>query len=222
MTWQPSSANVVSTVDLTTTVAKATAASDDAAADASFQQKLKSQFKLLKGSHGLTQGDAEIPAAAPLIYPQLDRATDEQKQSWFSRGKAFAADYFDRRATAQYLADNPRSTIGSVSQAPRFESSKGDPNATPKNAGLKTALGGGEGRLGARLRERRNARAEKMEWRRQNPKLVGTAANALTRGNRPKDVVRRVLHPDVIYLLVVRLPSEEEMSAATKALEKRQ
>ena len=222
MTWKPESSDVVSTVDLTTTVAKATAASDNAAADASFQQKMKTQFKMLKPAHGLSQGDAEIPVAAPLIYPQLDQATEEQKKGWFSRGKEFAADYFDRRATAQYLADNPDSTIGSVTQTPQFESGKGDPASTPKNAGLRTALGAGEGRVGQRLRMRRDARQERMESLKKHPGLIRGTANTLTKGNRPTDVVKRVMHPDVIYLLVVRKPSEQEMAEAMRALETRQ
>lgn len=219
MTWKPESADVVQTVDLTTTVAKAAWASDNAAADRSFQQKMKTQFKMLKPHHGLSHGDAEIPVAAPLIYPRLDQASEEQKKGWFARGKEFTADYFDRRATAQYLADNPGSTIGSVTQAPQFESQKGDPGNTPKNAGLRSAITGTEGRLGGRLRMRRDARAERLDYRRKNQGGIRGAAKQITKGNRPTDVVKRVLHPDVIYLMVVRMPSQEEMAAAMRALE---
>ena len=219
MTWKPESSNVVETVDISSTIAKATAAPDNTAAEESLQQKLKSQFKMLKPQDGRTIGDAQIPEAAALIYPELDQASEEQKKGWFSRGKEFAADYFDRRATAQYLSENPNSTLGSVSQTPVFESERGDPTKTPKNAGARTAITGNESRLGARRRQRLNMIGEMREKKQKNPGKINRTVDSLTKGYRPKDVVKRVLHPDVIYMLVVRMPSMEEMAAAREAME---
>ena len=219
MSWKPESSQVVETMDISSTIAKATAASDDAAAEKSFQQKLKSQFKLLKPQDGRSVGDAQMPEAAALIYPELDQASEEQKKGWFSRGKEFAADYMDRRATAQYLAENPDSTLGSVTQAPIFESERGNPNNTPRNAGFKTAITGKESRLGARRRQRMNMIGDMREQRQKNPRPIKGSVNSITKGNAPRDVVKRVLHPDVVYMLVVRMPSEEEIVAARQAME---
>ena len=208
-------------MDISSTIAKSATASDNTAADQSFQQKLKSQFKLLKPQGGRSVGDAQIPEAAALIYPELENASEEQKKSWFSRGKEYAADYLDRRATAQYLAENPDSTLGSVTQAPVFESQRGDPTNTPKNAGLRTAITGKESRLGARRLQRLNMIGEMREYRQKNPGPIKGMTNSITKGNRPKEVVKRVLHPDVVYMLVVRMPSEEEIVAARQAMEAR-
>lgn len=220
MSWKPNSSSAVETIDLSTTIVKAASTSDGLGADQSFQQKLKSQFKLLKPQDGQSFGDAEFPACAPLIYPDLDQASDEQKKGWFARGKDFTADYFDRRATAQYIADHPGSNIASVSKAPVFESQRGDPSSVPKNTGVRAAITGSEGRLGARLRQRRDVRKQWVEERRENPAgLIRGGLKAVTKGNRPSDVVKRVMHPDVVYMLVVRMPSEEELAQVRKTAE---
>ena len=96
MTYKPSSPNQpVEAFDLQSTVTKVVAGPGD-----SWASKLKST---MAPTQGTTQGAAQIPIAAPLVYPQLDEAAKKNK-NWFQRSTAFAADYMDRRAQAMEVS----------------------------------------------------------------------------------------------------------------------
>lgn len=61
---------------------------------------MNSQFKKLRGSDGkMRKSQLNSLDVAPLIFPDLDRASEAQKASI----SAFAKDYFDRRAQATYV-----------------------------------------------------------------------------------------------------------------------
>ena len=93
MTYKPSAPNRPSAAfDLRSTVAKAVAGPED-----TWNSKLKSK---MAPTQGTTQGAAQMPIAAPLVYPHLDGASEATKQSWMKRSQAFVADYMDRRAQA--------------------------------------------------------------------------------------------------------------------------
>ena len=75
--------------------------------NAALNEKLKHTMKLWTGrSSAVTQGEAQMPAVAPLIFPDLDNANKTQKQNWFNRGMAFTTDYFDKRAMAQWVCNH--------------------------------------------------------------------------------------------------------------------
>ena len=74
------------------------------AENAALNEKLKHTMKLWTGrSSAVTTREAQMSAVAPLIFPDLDKANETQKQNWFNRGMAFTADYFDKRAVAQWV-----------------------------------------------------------------------------------------------------------------------
>ena len=111
-------------------------------------------------SSGKTKGDFQLPAAAPLVFPELDNMSGDQKQSAFKKHGGFLGDYFDRRAQASFEAENPESRLN-VAPRKEFASRFSDPNH-PANSGSLMALATG-GKVPGR-RERRTARP-----RRQRP-----------------------------------------------------
>ncbi|MCJ1445879.1 MAG: hypothetical protein MMC23_006384 [Stictis urceolatum] len=117
LTYRPSSAAASVPMDLSSTIAKLAPGEE--------QGVFKSQFKKIRGSDGRVQGEAQLPPAAPLIYPALDRASQEQKGWWASKS-AFVTDYMDRRAQAVYASENPGSKLG---MQPEFASKWGHPDA---------------------------------------------------------------------------------------------
>jgi hypothetical protein len=58
---------------------------------------------LPKKSSGVSQGNIELPEAAPLIFPVLDAVSDGEKPSFFQKQSAFVGDYADRRKQAQFV-----------------------------------------------------------------------------------------------------------------------
>jgi len=99
--------------------------------------------KKLRSSSGTTRGELELPEAAPLIFPALDdvafdaSADGAKKKSKMKNSGKFVADYFDRRAQAQYAADNPGSSLAQTD--PVFKSRYADPNH-PANSGCLVSL----------------------------------------------------------------------------------
>lgn len=55
-------------------------------------------------SSGQTGGEIELPEAAPLIFPALDKAAAAGSTGGFSGFQNVVADYFDRRAQAKYVS----------------------------------------------------------------------------------------------------------------------
>jgi hypothetical protein len=63
-----------------------------------------------RSSDGKTYGEWEFPETAPLVFPALDQlasqtdAEGEKKQSAMAKKMKFAAEYWDKRATAEYVS----------------------------------------------------------------------------------------------------------------------
>jgi hypothetical protein len=93
--------------------------------DAANMSKFKRGLKDIRLTSGSTHGEIELPAAAELVYPDLDRVAkhdleaeaemqaaggpkgkapekEGMKEKWKSAGK-FVQDYLDRRAQASYV-----------------------------------------------------------------------------------------------------------------------
>jgi hypothetical protein len=62
-----------------------------------------------RSSDGATYGEWQFPETAPLIFPALDKLASEKgdeaekKQGRLAKGKGFLAEYWDKRATAEYV-----------------------------------------------------------------------------------------------------------------------
>jgi hypothetical protein len=95
MTWNPQTNQRIQQVDLTSTIASRT--------DPNVLTSLRS-------SDGKTYGEWEFPETAPLVFPALDQlaaqtgAEGEKKQGEMAKKMKFAAEYWDKRATAEYMS----------------------------------------------------------------------------------------------------------------------
>ncbi|KAB8218028.1 hypothetical protein BDV33DRAFT_193084 [Aspergillus novoparasiticus] len=196
---------------------------------------VKKRLKNIRLASGKTHGQIELPEAAPLVYPDLDRAAARAmegngKEAEGTREKmksagAWVQDYMDRKAQASYEAKNPGSTLV-VPESGRkgFVSRYNDPNHPVNNGKLTSVLTGGLigskpgliERAATSIREsqdsRRIARGEppsepiKEKWQRyQRKKKPGLA--------------KKVLQQDVLYLLIVNMPTEEELQQSIAQLE---
>ncbi len=57
------------------------------------------------GTSGKTFKDIDVPESAPLIFPKLDAASDEQKKATVkATGKFLLGDYYDRRSRAKFVS----------------------------------------------------------------------------------------------------------------------
>ena len=91
MDCKPRSADVVETVDIAQNTAKAVASRDTGH---------RSKLRL---SNGTTRIELEIPEAASLVFPELDSMSAGEKKNASKEAGTFLAEYFDRRAQANFV-----------------------------------------------------------------------------------------------------------------------
>ena len=100
MTWNPESTHRVEQVNVTANIATH---STPSASLAGVQRKFR-------GSDGNTHGEWEFPEVAPLVFPALDQLASQtsedgtKQKKKMAKGYAFVADYWDKRATAEYVS----------------------------------------------------------------------------------------------------------------------
>ncbi|MCJ1394462.1 hypothetical protein MMC18_007340 [Xylographa bjoerkii] len=200
----------------------ADAAEEDSQEKKKKMDEMREKMKKLRIASGETHGEAEMPVTcAPLIFPALDAAAaaaytkngghnDGVADSIKTKAKGsakFVNNYFDRRAQAVYATNNPDSTLTTqVSPvAPQFKSRYADPN-NATNMHLFSLLTGGKWKaqpLGAR---RRYERAQRKE------------AEKRAQGIRTQPR-KRLLSESVLYLMVVNMPTEQELERAKKEIQ---
>lgn len=182
--------------------------------------KMKALGQSMRLSSGKTYGEMELPEAAPLIFPALDRVAADtsaegvKKQTKLKSSQKFVADYFDRRAQASYAAENPGSSLAVPSAEKPFASRYSDPTHAANSGSLVSLLTGGMIDTKGRRRQRRGAKRVRRAMRRGQ---VVTDKTPLRRGGR-QGVVKRMLKKDVLYLMIVNLPKEEELQAGKDAV----
>lgn len=139
MTWNPDSDETEERLDINNTITTSLAATNAS--------------KISKASHRMRRSDGKtsehaIPQAAPLIFPGLDELADQsgeeaaKKQNKVKKSAAFAADYFDKRASAKYAAKHPDSVLVQGPK-PKFSSRYADPAHPASNGNLISLLSGG-------------------------------------------------------------------------------
>lgn len=190
---------------------------------------LNAGLRNIRLSSGVTKGEMSLPESAPLIYPALDAAaanaasTDqalpEKSQSALKSAGGFIADYLDRRAQAEYAGANPNSKLAIPPPSKPFASRYSDPNH-PANSGTLLALltGGHFDPKGQRRTRRTERRA-----RRRGVQLTETDVKNVEMGRKPmrrQGLIRRVLQKDVLYLMIVNLPSQQEMDVVKREMER--
>lgn len=190
---------------------------------------------------GKTHGEIELPEAAALVYPDLDwaaqvdlesngKGTDDEgmKEKWKDAGK-WVKDYLDRKAQASYEMEHQGSSLTVPSSSrPAFASRFSDPSHPANSGSLISLVTGGAVNPAARRQERRaskqDRRAMKREYKDQRRMTRGKSPRGPRRVRRPKGqrkgIIKKILQQDVLYLLIVNLPTEQEVQDSVADLER--
>ncbi|KAF4334880.1 hypothetical protein FBEOM_11271 [Fusarium beomiforme] len=212
MTWRPESGKSHETVDLTSTVA-----SSIGSYDASFTNKFKT-------SSGKTYGDFALPEAAPLIFPTLDvlAETDTEQSRGLKQSlgekRSYIQDYYDKRAQAQFALNRPDNPLANQQEAPKFTSRYADPSHPSNNGSVISLLTGG---YVDPTKLRRGFRGQSSEGHSQDRRGgARTDRVGLPLQYKPVQSTRKFLfNKDVLYLMVVNMPTEDELREAKAALD---
>jgi hypothetical protein len=195
---------------------------EDELVDHSTRIKLTRPIRLVSGK---TTAETMPLQIAPLIYPGLEDLVerpqiprDETFKQRLMRNKGFVADYFDRRARAEYAGNNPGTVLTQTSgEMPEFRNRFADPNHPCNNGHLFSLVTGGK-YVAQPLGKRRG----KLRQRGEDGKLLPKVKEA-PRIRGPVTLVtypiRKIMTPNILYLTVVRMPTEEEMSTARAELQ---
>jgi hypothetical protein len=185
ITYKPESSDTDASVNITQAIMSA---------ESPASSGMKQAFKNMRLSAGSTYGELEMPEAAPLIFPALEQPADSTSEEGFKKeGKMksshkFVADYYDRRAQAQYAAENPNSVLAQGPSA-SFASRYSDPNH-PANNGSLIALVTGGALDRNRRQERKAAKKEDKAYRKGKQSKTQKSQN----GKGRKGVVKRMLN----------------------------
>ncbi|KAK7735760.1 hypothetical protein SLS63_003718 [Diaporthe eres] len=204
--------------------------------------KLKKGMQNIRLVSGKTHGEIELPEAAALVFPDLDRAADTDlnqqgkgkeavsestKEKWKGAGK-WVQDYLDRKAQASYEREHQGSSLAVPADSrPAFSSRFSDPNHPANSGSLISLLTGGSVNPAASRQERRAARQDrralKREYKDQRRMARGRAPRGprqprRPKGQRKKGIIKKILQQDVLYLLIVNLPTEQEAIEANSQL----
>ena len=175
---------------------------------------------------GRSYGDIEMPQSAPLVFPALDEAAQTQdpaKANKLKNSMAFVTDYYDKRAQASYvrplslpdpyrpptyypsdehtqLHKNPNQRL--EMPRPDFATSVSDPNHPAFRGSWLTLLSAGKIPPKAERRARRREERGRAPGKKQEYKAW------------KKRQKRKVMKQGVLYLMIVNLPTEQEVERA--------
>jgi hypothetical protein len=186
---------------------------------AKYSQPVQSGFKTtmagLRVSSGKTYGEIEMPESAPLIFPALDQAAVNPDANKLKKSQKFVADYFDRRAQATYARENPNSSLASAPSS-QFASRFSDPNHPANSGSIISLVTGGAINPRERKQRRRERRSGLTDVAREHGRR-----SRRQRGERggPVKTVKRMMQQDVLYLMVVNMPTDRELEIARSTLQ---
>lgn len=142
----------------------------------------------LRVASGDVRGLVEMPQAAPLIFPDLDRAIEQQGQEGFKAkmkgASKFLGDYLDRRAQAKSVDDDP---LNIEQPAPKFASKYADPNHPANSGDLAALVTGGKYNLSELKGGRREQKYERKAERRERKDDRRIRRGKSPRGDRRDD-----------------------------------
>lgn len=182
--------------------------------------KMKAFGQSMRVSSGKTYGELELPEAAPLVFPALDlvaadtSAEGVTKKNRLKNSQRFVSDYLDRRAQATYAAQNPGSSLAVPGPEKPFASRFSDPTHPANSGSLIGLLSGGAIDVRGHRPSRRLRRVVSR---------TGMVTEQTPQRKGPREgLVKRMLKKDVLYLMIVNLPSEEELQAGRNAVRNEQ
>ncbi|KAK8135194.1 hypothetical protein PG984_007206 [Apiospora sp. TS-2023a] len=236
MTWKPSRADEMLTM--------AEFNMDSAVTKASGQ---RSRFESSSGASSFEWPET-APLVFPTLDELADSGEggEAKKQSAIKRGGNFVGQYMDKRARAEWAGKNPESSMANATGQEQFASRYSDPNH-PASSGDPIALltggplgkrrGGGGGLLGGRAgggradsrggllggrrgRSGRSDAGESSEGGRLGASRRG--GGRVGSGIGPVHLikgVKKLLQDDVLYLMIVQRPTEEQMAEAVEHMQ---
>ncbi|KAJ6032594.1 hypothetical protein N7540_003326 [Penicillium herquei] len=179
-----------------------------------------SKFKRnLRLASGVTHGEIGLPESAPLVYPNLDQAAlgnaSETSRIPSRGGNSWVSDYFDRKAQSEFEYRHPGSVLAvPESQRKKFASRYNDPDHPVNNGRLISVITGGRiGKTPKKYIYERVADAMKDPNKRAQDQSTTTPRNR-------RSIIGKTFQPDVLYLIIVNLPTEEEMKESLADLER--
>lgn len=172
---------------------------------------------LMKGAASKTTHEEEIPEFAPLVFPYLDAMSEAEKKSSIQQKGAFLADYFDRRAQANFALDHPESKLADVAPRKEWASEYADPANPKSKGGLLSTVSGGYIDPTSRLTARRKQRRGRLGI--GGDQLPGEKRKDRKEQRKSKRPIKRLLRQDALYLMVAEMPTQQEMDAVRQAIE---
>ena len=159
------------------------------------ETKMKRQLRDLRTSNGNICGEVEVPAAAPLVFPELDSAADAEgpditKQNALKRSGKAINNYIEKRSEA---IDAKRTVKTEQKEAKRAQKD-----------------------LEKACKDERKGRSVKKTKPRQ--KGVKRMLKQVSMRVQAASSDSNFIIQDVLYLMVVNMPREEELEAARLAL----
>ncbi|KAJ5758947.1 hypothetical protein N7520_006103 [Penicillium odoratum] len=182
----------------------------------------KQRMKGYRFQSGETHGDLALPESAPLIYPRIDKAAQREAEgkapkTSFQNSRTWASDYWDRRRQMFFEAEHKGSGLA-VPEEKRsgFTSRYNDPNHAANNGNLISALTGGLVKPGPSMFEKATNKMRERENRKRAsqglpPVETETLKEKIARKKKETGSRIRILREDVMYLMIVNMPTPEEL-----------
>jgi hypothetical protein len=227
MTWAPDKPDDlvmgVDTADPTTTALLK---------DSTTTSSTKQLLRRLRTSSGTTT-EAQIPECAPLIHPVLDVALTSSAVSAngnvLKQNSTIINDYLDRRSRSTFASENPKSKITAAmpdQSANTYVNRFANPDHPVNNGSVFALLTGGTfDPIGYSRVSRAEAAAKKqgqepLTETERHDALMGRKVRGRVTGTPSKEIplLGKMLKKDVLYLVVVNLPTDEEVQEVTERL----
>jgi hypothetical protein len=208
----------------------------------------KTRMKGFRLESGQTRGQMQLPECAPLIYPRIDRAAlriqeGKDPKSTFQSGRSWAREYLDRRRQIEFVSiicffepieriptnrkqeSEHKGSALAITEDNRkpFTSRYNDLNHPANNGDLISTLTGGKfshkkkpgliERAGSAIKER-NDRKRAL----QGLPPSETLREKINRKKKEQGNKYKLFREDVLYLMIVNMPTPEELEQAVARL----
>ncbi|KAL4807224.1 hypothetical protein BDV18DRAFT_137168 [Aspergillus unguis] len=188
----------------------------------------KQRMKHFRLESGVARGEMQLPECAPLVFPEIDRAAIRVRdglkpKSTLQVGRTWVRDYIDRKSQAAFEAKHQGSAVAvPASGRKAFTSRYNDPNHPANSGNLLSTLSGGLYVPKPGLIERAGAAIkESQDKKRADQGLppCETWAEKWARKKQQSGSRLKILGEDVLYLMVVNMPTEEELRESVAKLQ---
>ena len=199
-------------------------------------QTIKSMNEKLRVGSETTKGSLDIPEAAPLIFPDSSQRLEHPetlKDRWRDFNKTLN-DYNDRRAHIRYGEKDPHSALVLPAEQMKLRSAVADPNHPINKNGFKGLFSGGKSVDVDDTAAGTNAKAgdQRADRGSLSPECSGEAGESdldlahvqshnsgkSSNSGGSKSKLDKMLQKNILYLMIVNLPSEEEVWTAEGTL----